>query len=302
LNPYEASERLQGRFHCTPILTCGALDAWAGRSLALKCENFQKAGSFKIRGASNALSKLPSGTQHVITASSGNYGQALALAARDARMQCTVVVPSDAPAVKMAAMRGYGATLVLCEPTLAGRASTLAEQVDATGATWLPSFDHPDVIEGQGTVAVELLQQVPGLDAIVAPIGGGGLIGGIALACRDTGVRVFAGEPFGADDAWRSKDSGVRVEEPNPKTVAGGLLVSIGEHNWPILRDHVEAVIRVTEEEILEAMKLCWERAKLVIEPSSAVALAAARKLPTECEDVGVVLSGGNVDLGKLPF
>lgn len=302
MNPYEAAERLLGRFHCTPVLTCGALDAWAGRSLALKCENFQKAGSFKIRGASNALSKLPPGTRHVITASSGNYGQALALAARDAGMECTVVVPSDAPAVKMAAMRGYGATLVLCEPTLAGRASTLAEQLEATGAIGLPSFDHPDVIEGQGTVAVELLQQVPGLDAIVAPIGGGGLIGGIALACRDTGVRVFAGEPLGADDAWRSKETGVRVEEPNPKTVAGGLLVSIGEHNWPILRDHVEAVIRVTEEEIIEAMRLCWERAKLVIEPSSAVALAAARKLPAECEDVGVVLSGGNVDLGKLPF
>ncbi len=302
MNPYAASERLEGRVHRTPVLSCTALDEWSGRMLALKCENLQKTGSFKIRGATNAVLGLPEGTRHVVTASSGNYGQALALAAREAGLACTVVVPSDAPTVKMAAMRGYGATLVLCEPTLEGRRLALRAQVDQTGATWLPSYDHPDVIEGQGTVAVELLQQVPGLDAIVAPIGGGGLIGGIALACRDTGVRVFAAEPFGADDAWRSKESGVRVEEPNPKTIAGGLLVSIGEHNWPILRDHVEAVLRVTEEEILEAMTLCWERAKLVIEPSSAVALAAARKLPDEVEDVGVVLSGGNVDLATLPF
>jgi len=287
VDPYAAAERLDGRIHRTPILGCTALDRWAGRSLALKCENLQKTGSFKIRGATNAVLRLPPGVQHVIAASSGNFGQALALAAREAGLRCTVVVPRDAPAVKMAAMRGYGAELVLCEPTLEGRRSTLKEQVAATGAQEMPSFDHPHVIEGQGSVAVELLQQVPGLDSVIAPIGGGGLIGGIALACRDTGVRVFAGEPFGADEAWRSKKAGVRIQEPNPETV---------------VRDHVEAVVRVTDEEIVEAMKLCWERAKLVIEPSAAVALAAAKKLPADCHDVGVVLSGGNVDLGALPF
>ena len=302
MDPYAAAERLDGRIHRTPILGCTALDRWAGRSLALKCENLQKTGSFKIRGATNAVLGLPPEVQHVIAASSGNFGQALALAAREAGLRCTVVVPHNAPAVKMAAMRGYGAELVLCEPTLEGRRSTLKEQVAATGAQEMPSFDHPHVIEGHGSVAVELLEQVPGLDSVIAPIGGGGLIGGIALACRDTGVRVFAGEPFGADEAWRSKEAGVRIQEPNPETVANGLLVSIGEHNWPIVRDHVEAVVRVTDEEIIEAMKLCWERAKLVIEPSAAVALAAAKKLPADCHDVGVVLSGGNVDLGALPF
>jgi threonine dehydratase len=302
VDPYAAAERLQGQVHCTPVLSCTALDAWAGRTLALKCENFQRAGSFKIRGASNAVSKLPEGIDHVVTASSGNYGQALAVAARQHGLRCTVVVPSDAPAVKLAAMQGYGATIVLCEPTLADRQRVLEETVEATGGTWLCSHDHPDVIEGQGTVAVELMEQVPGLDAIIAPIGGGGLVAGIALACRDTGVRAYAGEPFGADDAWRSLDQGVRIEEPHPKTIAGGLLVSLGEHNWPVVRDHVTGIIRVSEDEILEAMRLCWERAKLVIEPSSAVALAAARKLPDEVQDVGVVLSGGNVDLGKLPF
>ncbi len=302
MDPYAAAERLDGRIHRTPVLSCTALDRWAGRSLALKCENLQRTGSFKIRGATNAVLGLPAEVQHVIAASSGNFGQALALAAREAGLRCTVVVPSDAPAVKMAAMRGYGAELVLCEPTLEGRRSTLQEQVAATGAHEMPSFDHPHVIEGQGSVAVELLEQVPGLDAVIAPIGGGGLIGGIALACRDTGVRVFAGEPFGADEAWRSKEAGVRIHEANPETVANGLLVSIGENNWPIVRDHVEAVVRVSDEEIIAAMTLCWERAKLVIEPSAAVALAAAKKLPDDCEDVGVVLSGGNVDLGELPF
>jgi len=295
-----ARERTREHLHTTPVLTCSTLDRHAGASLFFKCENFQKTGSFKPRGALNAVMRLPGGTPGVVTDSSGNFGQALAWAAARQGLPCTVVMPADAPEVKQAAVRGYGGEVVLCPPTLAGRLEYRTRIADETGATYVPPFDHPDVIAGQGTCALELIEQVPGLDAIVAPIGGGGLIGGLALVGREHFIPVFAAEPRGADDAARSKAAGRRIPEPNPKTMAKGLLVSVGEANWPLLRDAVEDVLVVDEADILEAMRLVWERMKLVIEPSAAVGLAAALKHPLSGR-VGVVLSGGNVDLGELP-
>ncbi|HJN77111.1 MAG TPA: pyridoxal-phosphate dependent enzyme [Myxococcota bacterium] len=299
-----ARERTRAHLHTTPVVTCGTLDERAGVELFFKCENFQKTGSFKPRGALNAVLRLPEHTPGVVTDSSGNFGQALAWSARTRGIPCTVVMPSDAPDVKQAAVRGYGGQIVLCPPTLAGRLEFRGRIAEDTGATYVPPFDHDDVIAGQGSCALELLEQVPDLDAIVAPIGGGGLVGGIALVGQARGVRVFAAEPRGADDAARSKAASRRIVEPNPKTIAKGLLVSIGERNWPILRDHVEDVLLVDEDAIVCAMRLVWERMKLVIEPSAAVSLAAVltHDLPGGIERIGVVLSGGNVDLGELPF
>ena len=294
-----ARERTREHLHRTPVLTCSTLDRLAGASLFFKCENLQKTGSFKPRGALNAVLRLPEGAS-VVTDSSGNFGQALAWSARQRGMACTVVMPSDAPAVKQAAVRGYGGSVVLCPPTLAGRLEVRTRVAEETGATYVPPFDHPEVIAGQGSCALELLEQVEGLSAIVAPIGGGGLVGGIALVGSSRGVPVYAAEPRGADDAARSKAAGRRIVEPHPKTLAKGLLVSVGEHNWPILRDHVEEVLLVDDEDILSAMRLVWERMKLVIEPSAAVSLAAALKHPLSGR-IGVVLSGGNVDLGEMP-
>jgi threonine dehydratase len=210
--------------------------------------------------------------------------------------------------VKVEAVRGYGARVVLCEPTLPAREGTAARVAEETGGTLVPPFDHPDVIAGQGTVALELLDQVGELDAIVAPVGGGGLVSGIALAARELAprLRVFAAEPRGADDAARSKAEGRLLPQTDPRTIADGLLTSLGELTWPVLRDLVERVLTVSEEEIVRAMRLLWERAKVLAEPSAAVAVAAAlsdefRSLPG-LHRVGVVISGGNVDLDRLPF
>jgi threonine dehydratase/serine racemase len=305
-----AARRIAGLAHRTPVLTCATLDRLAGRSLFFKCEHLQKAGAFKFRGACNAVTKLPPETaaRGVVTHSSGNHAGALALAARLRDVAAHVVMPRTASPVKRRAVREYGGRVVECEPTLAAREAASAAVLAETGGVLIPPYDHPDVIAGQGTVALELLEQVPGLDAIVAPVGGGGLISGIALASAALApsVRVIAAEPAGADDAARSKAAGTFVPQTGPRTVADGLLTSLGELTWPVVRDRVERVITVTEEEILAAMRLAWERAKLLIEPSSAVAVAAVlsprlRELEG-LNRVGVVLSGGNVDLDALPW
>ncbi len=306
----DAARRIAGLVHRTPVMTCATLDRLAGRALFFKCENLQKVGAFKFRGACNAIGKLTpeAAARGVVTHSSGNHAQALALAAQLRGIAAHIVMPSNAPAVKRRAVEEYGGRVIECVPTLAAREETAAAVVAATGATLIPPYDHPDIIAGQGTAALELLEQVPDLDAIVAPVGGGGLVAGTCIAVKGVRplIRVFAAEPAGADDAARSKASGKLIPQTGPHTIADGLLTSLGDLTWPILRDHVERVVLVSEAEILAAMRLVWERAKTVIEPSAAVAVAAT--LTEEYRNlegltrVGVILSGGNVDLDRLPW
>lgn len=303
-----AADRIRGLAHRTPVLTCETLDRLAGRALFFKCENLQKVGAFKYRGATNAVRKLSDAgaARGVVTHSSGNHAQALALAARLRGAPAHIVMPRTAPAVKRAAVEGYGGHITLCEPTLEARERAAAEIVARTGATLIPPFDHPDVIAGQGTVALELLEDVPDLDALVVCVGGGGLISGCALAAHglNPNVRVFGAEPAGADDAARSKAAGRRLPQTAPDTIADGLLTGTGELTWPVIRDRVERVFTVTDDEIRAAMRLVWERMKLIVEPSGAVAAAVAlgpafRELPG-LKKVGVTFSGGNVNLDKL--
>lgn len=305
-----AAERLASVVHCTPVATCATLDRLASRSLFFKCEHLQKCGAFKYRGASNAVLSLSPdlAAKGVVTHSSGNHAGALALAARMRGIPAHIVMPHNASAVKRRATEGYGGRIVPCEPTQAAREAAAAAIVAETGGTLIAPFDHPDVIAGQGTAALELFDQVAELDALITPVGGGGLTSGTCLAAQGAAprVRVFAAEPKGADDAARSKAAGERVPQTDPRTVADGLRTSLGDLTWPIVRDGVERVITVTEEEIIAAMRLLWERAKLMVEPSSAVALAAVltdefRAIPG-LGRVGIVLSGGNVDLDHLPW
>lgn len=304
----DAARRIAPFVHRTPVSRCASIDACAERSVLLKCENLQKVGAFKIRGATNAVLRLDeaAAARGVVTHSSGNHAQALALAARQRGIPAHVVMPTNAPAVKRAATEGYGATVHPCEPTLAAREAGARRVMEETGATLVPPYDHPDVIAGQGTVGLELLEQVDGLDAVVVPVGGGGLLAGTTLALRALAprVRIFAAEPAGADDAARSKAAGELLPQTAPDTIADGLRTSLGEHTWPVLRDLVDEVITVSDAEIVGALRALFERAKLVVEPSGAVSLAAVlsdrfRGLPG-MERVAVVLSGGNVDPLRL--
>ena len=305
-----AAERIAGLAHRTPVATCATIDRLAGRQVFFKCEHLQKVGAFKFRGACNAVIKLSdeAAARGVATHSSGNHAQAVALAARMRGVAAHIVMPSDALAVKRRAVEGYGGRVIECEPTLAARDATAEAVIAETGATFIHPYDHPDIIAGQGTSALELLDQVPKLDAIVVPVGGGGLISGTCVAAKgiDPGIRIFAAEPLGADDAARSKAAGKLIPQTGPDTIADGLLTSLGELTWPIIRDHVERVVTVSEEEIVAAMRLAWERAKLLIEPSAAVAVAAVLsdtfRAIEGIDRVGVVLSGGNVDLDRLPW
>jgi threonine dehydratase len=305
-----AATRIEGRAHRTPVMTCATLDALAGRRVLLKCENLQKMGAFKFRGALNAVSCLPPdvAARGVVTHSSGNFAQALALAARERGIPAYIVMPRSAPAPKKAAVLGYGGQITICEPTLAARETTAAAVQGSTGATLLHPYDHADVIAGQGTVALELLEDFPEIDAVVAPVGGGGLISGIALAVRELepDVRVIGGEPAGADDAFRSKAKGELIPQTGPDTIADGLLTSLGHLTWPVVRDVVERIVVVHDAAIRSAMRLLWERAKLVVEPSGAVPLAAVLSEEFRGLDgidtVAIVLSGGNVDLDRLPW
>jgi threonine dehydratase/serine racemase len=305
-----AATRISPWAHRTPVMTCSALDQRAGRRLFFKCEQWQKSGSFKFRGASNAVLRLsPADAERgVVTHSSGNHAQALALAARLRGIPAHIVMPTTASPVKRRAVEEYGGRVIQCAPNLAARETTAARVQQDTRATLIPPYDHPDVMAGQGTCALELLEQVADLDAIIAPVGGGGLISGVSIAARAIRptIRLFAAEPLGADDAARSRAAGTRILQAGPKTIADGLLTSLGEFTWPVIRDVVEDVITVREDEILTAMRLAWERAKLLIEPSSAVALAVALtpgfRALAGIERVGIVLSGGNVDLDHLPW
>jgi threonine dehydratase len=306
----QATQRLAGHAHRTPVMSCATLDRMAGRSVYFKCEQFQKAGAFKFRGACNSVMRLAPevAARGVVTHSSGNHAQALALAARLRGIPAHIVMPKNASPVKRRAVEEYGGRVVECEPTLAARETMAAAVLAETGATLIPPYNHPDVIAGQGTAALELLEQAASLDAVVAPVGGGGLLAGVAIAVKSVAprVRVYAAEPAGADDAARSKAAGRLVPQTAPRTIADGLLTSLGDLTWPVLRDQVEGVLTVTEEEIVAAMRLTWERAKFLIEPSAAVAVAVvlAEKFRAleGMQRVGVVLSGGNVNLDALPW
>ena len=303
-----AAARTAGVVHRTPVMTCETLDRLAGRRFYFKCENLQKVGAFKYRGATNAVRRLTDAeaARGVVTHSSGNHAQALALAARVCGIPAYIVMPKTAPAVKKAAVEGYGGIVTLCEPTLAAREETAAALVAKTGATLIPPFDHPDVIAGQGTVGLELLEDVPDLDAIVTPVGGGGLLAGCTIAARalKPAIRVFGAEPTGADDAARSKARGEWVPQTAPNTIADGLLTSTGQLTWPVIRDLVERVFTVTDDQIRAAMRLVWERMKLIVEPSGAVGVAVVLsddfRALAGLSKVGVVFSGGNVSLDKL--
>ena len=304
----EAAIRIAPFIHRTPMMTSASVDCATGRKIFLKCENFQRVGAFKFRGATNAIQRLDdvAAARGVVTHSSGNHAQALALAARIRGIAAHVVMPSNAPKVKRDAVLDFGATIYECEPTQESRERTVAEVAQRTGAVMIPPYDHPDILAGQGTCGLEILAQQEDLQAVVVPIGGGGLISGIALALREKAphVRIFAAEPAGADDAFRSKRDGVRIDNQVPDTIADGLLTCIGEMTWPVLRDLVESVITVTDEEIRTAMRLLYSRVKVVVEPSAAVALAVACsgefRAVEGLERVAVVLSGGNVDPGSL--
>lgn len=306
----DAAARIAGLVHRTPVLTSETFDRLAGRKVYFKCENLQKTGAFKYRGATNAVRKLDAATaaRGVVTHSSGNHAQALALAAGVRGIPAWVVMPRTASPVKKAAVEGYGGRVVECEPNLADRERVAAELVATTGGTLIPPFDHPDVIAGQGTAALELLEDVPDLDAVVAPVGGGGLLSGVCVAARglNPSLRAFGAEPLGADDAARSKATGEWVPQTAPDSIADGLLTSLGRLTWPIIRDQAERIVTVTEPQIVAAMRLVWERMKLVVEPSGAVSAAAVLtdefRALEGIRKVGVVFSGGNVNLDQLPW
>lgn len=303
-----AAERIRPYAHRTPVLTCASLDQRVGAQVFLKCENLQKVGAFKFRGACNAVFSLSEAEARrgVVAHSSGNHAQALALAARLRGIPAQIVMPDNAPAVKKAAVAGYGAQITFCQPTLAAREATQAKIIAASGAVEVHPYNNPRVIAGQGTAALELLSEVPDLDAVIAPVGGGGLLSGTAITARGLSarVRVIAGEPQGADDAYRSLAAGRIIPSVEPRTIADGLLTSLGELTFPIIQEQVEAIVTVSEEAIIAAMRFVWERAKILIEPSAAVAVAVLweGRHGLAGQRVGVILSGGNVDLERLPW
>lgn len=304
----EASQRIGAHVHRTPVLTSSYLDNETGGRLYFKCENLQKTGSFKARGAHNAVFMLEPGiaARGVVTHSSGNHAAALALAARRRGIRALVVMPSNASEIKKAAVAGYGATIVACAPTLASRESTTAALVAETGAQLIHPFEDYGVMAGQGTAALELLESQPDLDSVLVPVGGGGLLAGTAIAARGMrrGIAVIGVEPEQADDAMRSFRTGIRVGIDAPVTIADGLRASIGERTFPIVRQCVDDVVTVTEAGIVSAMRLLWERMKIVVEPSSAVPLAGILegRIAVAGRSVGIILTGGNVALDALPW
>lgn len=305
---HQAAKRIQPYIHRTPVLTNESLNLLVNAQVFMKCENFQKVGAFKFRGASNAVWSLTDeeAEKGVVTHSSGNHAQALALAAKMRGIPAYIVMPSNAPQVKKNAVAGYGGQITFCEPTLEARESTMESIRQRTGATVVHPYDNEKVIAGQGTAVLELLEDVPDLDVVIAPVGGGGLLSGTSIAATETksGIRVIAAEPEMADDAFRSIQAGKIIPSSNPKTIADGLLTSLGEFTFPIIHTRVEQIVTVSEQSIIASMKFVWERAKIIIEPSAATVIAVLweKKIDLSHLKVGVILSGGNVDLGKLPW
>ncbi|MGA9341349.1 MAG: pyridoxal-phosphate dependent enzyme [Rhodanobacteraceae bacterium] len=302
----QAARRIAAHAHRTPVLRSRSLDAMAGAELLFKCENFQRAGAFKFRGACNAVWSLTDAVAQrgVVTHSSGNHGAALALAAQTREIPAHVVVPEGAVASKVAAIEAYGATLHRCAPTLAAREAAAERVRVETGASLIHPYTNPDVIAGQGTAALELFEQVGTLDVLIAPIGGGGLVGASAAAAasRSPPVRVVAAEPEGAADAAESLRRGTRVTEIEPDTICDGLRAVIGQVNFDLLVRHQVSVLTLVDSDTVEAMRLIWNRLKIIVEPSAAITLAAVLRFPEQFagRKVGIILSGGNVDLDHL--
>ncbi len=294
--------------HSTPVVHSRQLDALSGARLFFKAENFQRSGSYKIRGATHALLRLRERgpVDAVVTHSSGNFAQALSLAARNLGIRAYIVMPENAPEVKRTAVAAYGGRVILCAPTLGARESEAERIREEKGAVFIHPSNDPEVLVGQGTACVELLGEVPGLDCVVAPVGGGGLLAGTSLAAFHfgSGCEPMGAEPLAVDDAYRSLKSGRIEQNDSTETIADGLRTLLGSHTFPLIREHVRTIVRVEEKEIVQAMRLVWERMKLVIEPSSAVAVAAVLKEPAHFRGrrTGIIISGGNVDLGNLPF
>lgn len=294
--------------HNTPIHTSTLINEMVESQLFFKCENFQLAGSYKIRGATNAIMQLSEAqkAKGVITHSSGNFAQALSKAAKNLGIKAYIVMPSSAPKVKQAAVKQYEGEIIICEPTLQAREETARDIQQKTGATFIHPSNDTNVIIGQGTSAFELLQKQPNLDYIICPVGGGGLISGTCLAAQELNpnCKIIGAEPFEVDDAYRSLKSGKIESNDSTNTIADGLKTQLGDKNFPIIKQHVSEIIRVTENEIITAMQLVWERMKLIIEPSSAVTVAAVLKNKNQFKNsrIGIIVSGGNVDLSKLPF
>jgi threonine dehydratase len=289
-------------------MTSSAINRITGTELFFKCENLQRTGSFKFRGATNAVFSLTQeqASHGVGTHSSGNHAAALAFAASLRGIRAHIVMPSNAPEIKKKAVAGYGGIITLCEPTLQARESTLAQIVETTGIALIHPYNNSKVIAGQGTSAKELMGQISSLDLVMCPVGGGGLLSGTALSVKSlsTTCKVIAAEPLGADDAYRSFKAGYIIPSAHPVTIADGLLTSLGEINFAIIRNKVDEIITVSEDAIIEAMRLVWERMKLIIEPSAAVPLAAILENKRSFRNlrVGIILSGGNLDLKNLPF
>ncbi|OEK02876.1 serine dehydratase [Roseivirga sp. 4D4] len=303
-----AHQRIAPYIHRTPILTSESVDKIAGCELYFKCENFQKVGAFKARGGVNAVLSLPEDQRKngVVTHSSGNHAQAIALAAKMAGIPAYIVMPKTAPEVKRKAVAGYGAQITLCEPTQQSREENAARIQKETGATFISPYNDYSVITGQASCAKELLEDQPDLDIIIAPVGGGGLMAGTLLSAHyiNNRIDVYAGEPEGAKDTYLSMQAGEITKVDEPSSIADGLLASMGDKNFEIIKPLVKEVFLVTDEEIVEAMRLIWERLKIIIEPSCAVPVAALLKNKEVFagKKVGVILTGGNVDLAKLPF
>lgn len=304
----DCHNRIQPFIHKTPVLSSRLINAKVGAEVFFKCENFQRGGAYKMRGATNAILQLTEEERGkgVVTHSSGNFAQAVSLGAQSLGVTAHIVMPTSAPEVKKTGVKEYEGIIYECEPTLEARERNANKIAQEIGATLLHPSNDIDVIIGQGTAAIELLEEQPDLDAIFCPVGGGGLIAGSVLAALYFGqnCKVYGGEPFEADDAYRSLQSGKIEGNETTNTIADGLKTTLGNNNFPIIKEHVSGIIRVTEEEIVSAMRLIWERMKIIVEPSSAVAFAALIKEKDNYkgQKVGIIISGGNVDLKNLPF
>ncbi len=301
----EAAELIEGKVHRTPVITSRSLNQICGCEVLLKGEHLQRIGAFKIRGASHFVARLPRPwPQHIVTHSSGNHAQAVSLAAQSIGAQAHIVMPETASPVKRRAVEGYGGKIIPCEPNEQSRREVCDRVLAGTGGVFMPPYDHPHIVAGQGTAALELIEEVGELDAIVAPVGGGGLLAGTAIAAHGLlpNCQVYGAEPLGADDAARSLATGERLPQDNPNTIADGLLTGLGEINFEILRQERVQIVTVAEDQIIGAMRVVWERTKQLIEPSAAVAMAVVleRLLSGKVNRVGVILSGGNLDLDQV--
>jgi threonine dehydratase len=303
-----AHERIQSHIHRTLVLTSSRLDEANGAALFFKCENFQKIGAFKARGATNAVFSLDDATARrgVATHSSGNHGAAVARAAKLRRIPAHIVMPSNSAKVKIRAVESYGARVAFCGPTEQARETVCADVIAKTGATLIHSFENLDVIAGQGTAAVELLEDIPDLDLVMCPIGGGGLLAGTAVAAKwmRPNIKVVAAEPENADDAAQSFRAGRVIHTEKKLTIADGLRTNVGEPNFAIIQRYVDDIVTVSEEAIISAMRTIWETMKIIVEPSAAVPYAAIRegRIDVAEKRVGIILTGGNVDLDALPW